>query len=217
MQSTETVFRTVLLVDDHPFMRHAYRTVLERAADLNVVGEADTGEHAVRAFSALAPAVVVMDLRMPGIGGLEAIRRIREREPRARILACSVQEDAFYVGQALQAGAQGYLNKGSPPSLLLDALRALLAGERFVDPATALRIERQANRGVRSPVAALSIREFEIFLLLASGETVKEIAQRLSLSGKTIANYTTDIKTKLQLKSVAEMARLAIRCNLLEP
>ncbi len=201
----------ILLVDDHAVVRAGYRTLLEDIHGLEIIAEADTGDSAVKLFVDRAPDIAIMDLSLPGIGGLEAIRRIIQRKHDARILVFSMHEDTVFVEQALQAGARGYITKTSAPNVLVEAVRQVAAGGMYLDPDVAQRLAFQKTRGASSPMAGLSTREFEIFCLLAEGETVNDIARRLSLSAKTVANYATQIKSKLDVSSVAEIARLAIR------
>ena len=201
----------ILLVDDHAVVRAGFRTLLENQADLRVVAEAENGEAACRQFVEHAPDVVIMDLSLPGIGGLEAIRRIVARQSDARILAFSMHEDTVFVEQALQAGARGYIGKSSAPVELVEAVRQIANGNIYIDPDIAQRLAFQKTKGGDSPFDGLSTREFEICCLLAEGLSVNEISQRLSLSYKTIANYSTQIKSKLEVGTAAELARLAIR------
>lgn len=207
----------VLLVDDHAVVRAGYRMLLKNSEDIEVVAEADSGERACKAFADLKPDVVVMDLSMPGIGGLEAIRRIIARDANAKILVFSMHEDTVFVEQALQAGAQGYLTKSSAPEILVEAIKELAAGKSHIDSDIVQRLAIQKSRGKDSPFSGLSTREFEIFCLLAEGLNTSEIAKRLSLSYKTVANYSTQIKSKLNVSTVAELARLAIRHNIVNP
>jgi two-component system, NarL family, invasion response regulator UvrY len=201
----------ILLVDDHAVVRAGFRTLLENQADLLVVAEAESGEAACRQFVEHAPDVVIMDLSLPGIGGLEAIRRIISREAGARILAFSMHEDTIFVEQALQAGARGYIGKSNAPVELVEAVRQIANGSIYIDPDIAQRIAFQKTKGGDTPFENLSTREFEIFCLLAEGLSVSDVATRLSLSSKTIANYATQIKAKLEVNTIAELARLAIR------
>ena len=205
----------VLLADDHAVVRAGYRVLLQNTTDIEVVAEADSGERACRAFADLQPDVVVMDLSMPGIGGLQAMRRMVARDPNARILVFSMHEDTVFVEQALQAGAQGYITKSSAPEILVEAIRELASGKSHIDTEIVQRLAFQKARGKDSPFSNLSTREFEIFCLLAEGLNTSEIAKRLSLSYKTIANYSTQIKSKLHVSTVAELARLAIRHNII--
>jgi len=201
----------ILLVDDHAVVRTGFKTLLENQPDLRVVSEAESGEQACRQFVDHAPDVVIMDLSLPGIGGLEAIRRIVSREAGARVLAFSMHEDTVFVEQALQAGARGYIGKSSAPVDLVEAVRQIANGNIYIDAEMAQRIAFQKTKGADSPFQGLSTREFEIFCLLAEGLSVNEISPRLSLSSKTVANYATQIKAKLEVGTTAELARLAIR------
>ncbi|MEQ8660327.1 MAG: response regulator transcription factor [Gammaproteobacteria bacterium] len=201
----------ILLVDDHAVVRTGFRTLLENQADLRVIAEADSGEQACRLYVEHVPDVVIMDLSLPGIGGLEAIRRIVTREAAARVLAFSMHEDIIFVEQALQAGARGYIGKSSAPVDLVEAVRQIAGGNIYIDADMAQRIAFQKTKGADSPFNSLSTREFEIFCLLAEGLSVNEISPRLSLSYKTVANYATQIKAKLEVGTTAELARLAIR------
>ncbi len=201
----------ILLVDDHAVVRAGYRTLLGDAPDLEVVAEAENGLAALRLFIDRKPDVVVMDLSLPGIGGLEAIRRIIARDPDAKILVFSMHEDTIFVEQALQAGARGYITKSSAPTVLVEAVKRIASGDVFLDSEIAQRLAFQKTRGRNTPFDGLSTREFEIFCLLAEGLNVNQISRRLSLSYKTVANYSTQIKSKLNVTNVAELARLAIR------
>lgn len=201
----------VLLVDDHAVVRAGYRLLLQNAPEIEVVAEAETGEAACQRFAELAPDVVIMDLSLPGIGGLEAIRRIRLRDENARILVFSMHQETLFVEQALAAGARGYITKRSAPQVLVAAVKEIAAGGRHLDAEIAERLAFQKVRGQDTPLTGLSTREFEIFCLLAEGLNAFDIAKRLSLSYKTVANYSTQLKSKLKVGTVAELTRLAIR------
>lgn len=211
--NTEKKIR-VLLVDDHAVVRAGYRMLLKNSEDIVIVAEADSGEKACRAFIEVKPDVVVMDLSMPGIGGLEAIRRITARDPEAKVLVFSMHEDTVFVEQALQAGARGYITKSSAPETLVSAIKELAEGKSHIDSKIVQQLAFQKSRG-GSPFASLSTREFEIFCLLAEGLNTSEIAKQLSLSYKTVANYSTQIKNKLNVSTMADLARLAIRHNII--
>ncbi len=202
---------TVLLVDDHAVVRTGLRVSLEAHGGFAVVGEAGQGETAIRLALALKPALVVMDLRLPGIGGLETIRRLLQRLPETRVLVFSQHDDVLSAAQALQVGARGYLGKGCLPSVLLEALREIAAGGVYLEPALAEQLANGALQGEGAGIGSLSTREFQVFSLMATGIPVGAVARQLSLSPKTIANYTTQIKAKLKVKSLAELARLAIQ------
>jgi two-component system, NarL family, invasion response regulator UvrY len=196
----------VLLVDDHVVVRAGYRVLLRDVAEIEVVAEAESGEAAYRLYVELAPDVVVMDLSLPGMGGLEAIRRITARDNAARILVFSMHDDVAFVEQALRAGAQGYITKRSAPDVLADAIREIAAGGVYVDPA----LERTLARPGDDPLTRLSPREFSIFQMLAQGLSTAEVAAQLCLSAKTVANYGTLIKRKLGAKNQAELVHLAL-------
>jgi len=212
----ETKKIRVLLVDDHAVVRAGYQMLLKNTDDIEVVAEADTGETACKKFIDLHPDVVVMDLTMPGIGGLEAIRRMIARNADAKILVFSMHDDTVFVEQALQAGARGYITKSSEPEILVEAIRSLASGQSHLDSDLAQRLAIQKSLGTDSLLSSLSTREFEIFCLLAEGQNTSEIAKRLSLSYKTVANYSTQIKSKLNASTVADIARLAIRYNIVD-
>lgn len=207
----------VLLVDDHAVVRAGYRMLLDREAEIRVIGEAHSGEQACRLYMEHHPDVVVMDLSMPGIGGLEAIRRIVARDAAARILVFSMHDDTVFVDQAVNAGARGYITKNCPPDVMIDAIRTVAGGKTYLEPALAQRLAFQKVRDKDSPFSRLSTREFEICCLLAEGCNTSEIAKRLSLSYKTVANYSSLIKSKLEVGTAAELTRLAIRHNIVQP
>lgn len=206
----------VLLVDDHAVVRVGYQMLLQNTNDIEVVSEAESGEQACKHYVDKKPDVVVMDLSMPGIGGLGAIRRILARDAKAKILVFSMYENTIFVEQALQAGARGYITKSSAPKILIDAIRELAAGESHIDSAIAQQLAFKKTKGENTPFSDLSTREFEIFCLLAEGLNTSEISKRLSLGYKTVANYSTQIKSKLNVSTVAEIARLAIRYKIIE-
>lgn len=201
----------VLLVDDHAVVRAGYRLLLQNAPEIEVVAEADSGELACRLNAEYDPDVVVMDLTLPGIGGFEAIRRIVQREPNAKVLVFSMHEDTLFVEQALAAGARGYVTKSSAPHVLVAAVKEVAAGGKPLSGDLQERLALARVRGADSRLKELSTREFEIFCLLAEGLGSAEIAKRLSLSHKTVANYGTQIKSKLNVATTAELTRLAIR------
>ncbi len=206
----------VLLVDDHAVVRAGYQMLLQNTDDIEVVSEADSGELACKHYVDSEPDVVVMDLSMPGMGGLEAIRRIVARDSNARILVFSMHESTVFVEQALQAGARGYITKSSAPEVLIEAIRELAAGKSHIDSEIAQQLAFKKTKGEDTPFSDLSTREFEIFCLLAEGLNTSEISKRLSLSYKTVANYSTQIKSKLEVSTVAEIARIAIRYKIIE-
>jgi len=208
--------KTVLLVDDHELVRAGFRRLLEDGEQFEVIAEAGSGEQAVQDYVKYHPQVVVMDISMPGIGGVGAIERIIARDPRARILVLSVHEDSVFTTRALQAGALGFIPKRSAPEEMLRAVEQVSNGKTCIDPEIAQQIAVQKLTGSDNLLDALSQREFEVFRLLAEGKMVNEIADILSLSPKTVGTHHTNIKQKLNVSNSAELARLAIRTGLLD-
>ena len=207
----------ILLVDDHAVVRAGYRMLLEKTEGIAIVGEADSAEAACRKFAELAPDVTVMDLSLPGISGLEALRRMVARDASAKVLVLSMHDDTVFVDQAVSAGARGYLTKRIAPEVLVEAIRTVAAGKVFIEPGLAQELVYRKIREPDNPFAQLSTREFEICSLLAHGRSTNEIARQLSLSYETVANYSTQIKSKLEVGTAAELARLAIRYNIVQP
>lgn len=207
----------VMLADDHAVVRMGFRVLLESSGDVSVVAEAESGEDAVRRFPEVRPDVLVMDLSMPGIGGLEAISRILAREASARILVLTAHEDAMHAKRVLKAGALGYLSKRSAAEALIQAIRVVHQGRTFLEPAIAQDIAMQQLTGERNPVDMLSEKEFKVFLALARGQSVADIAQVMSLSPRTIGTHLYNIKQKLGAANSAELAIVAMRHGLLEP
>jgi two-component system, NarL family, invasion response regulator UvrY len=207
----------VMLVDDHAVVRMGFRLLLEGSPDIKVVGEAESGEEACRRFPELKPDVVVMDISMPGIGGLEAIDRILAREPAARILVLSAHEDAMHARRVLKAGAAGYLTKRSAAEALMQAIRQVQQGKTFLEPEIAQQLAMQQLNGERNPLDMLSEKEFKVFLALAKGQSVAEIAEIMSLSPRTIGTHLYNIKQKLGASNSAELAIIAIRAGLIDP
>lgn len=200
----------VLLADDHPVVRSGYLRLLEQEGDIRVTAEAATGEEAYAAFVAEAPDVLATDLAMPGAGGLELIRRVLLRAPAARILVFSMYDSPPLVRRALEAGARGFLTKAAAPQSLVDAVRALHAGQRYLG-ADLVGLLRHDPAHEAQRLADLSLREFEVFRLLAQGHTPAECARALKLSTKTVSNHQTLIKEKLGVATSAALAHLAIR------
>lgn len=207
----------VLLVDDHAVVRTGFRLLLESSAKASVVGEADSGEAAYQRYLELAPDVVVMDIAMPGMGGIEALRRIRSHHRQARVLALSAHDDPVHARRALREGAFGFLSKRSAPETLLEAITSIAAGRRYIDPGVAQRLALTDVEGVTSPVEKLSEREFEVFIRLARGDSVQRIAEDLRLAASTVGTHLYNLKQKLGLSNQSELTLLAIRHGLIEP
>ena len=204
----------VMLVDDHALVRMGFRMLLADA-QVEVVAEAADGEQACQLYSRARPDVVVMDLSMPGMGGLEAVRRLLAQDPKARVLALSAHEDTAHPRRVLRAGALGYLAKRSAPDALIEAVRAGARGERYVDPDTARALAMAQIDGEDSPAEVLSEREFAVFLKLARGETVARIAEHLTLSPSTVGTHLYHVKQKLHAGNQSELTLVALRWGLL--
>jgi len=207
----------VLLADDHQILRQGLRTLLEREPDVRVVGEATDGREAVAQAAALRPDVVVMDLSMPGLNGIEATRRIVAAQPKTKVVGLSMHADRQYVRAMFEAGAAGYLLKNSAYEELLSALRVVVGGRPFVSPAIADVVLDALRVGAREAAAApaeLTAREREVLQLLAEGHTSKEIAAQMCIALSTVETYRRHIMIKLDLHSIAELTRYAIRRGL---
>ena len=207
----------VLLVDDHEVVRTGFRLLLQSLAHVSVAGEANSGESACRLYLELEPDVTVMDIAMPGMGGLEALKRIRAHHPGARVLALSAHDDVMHARRALREGALGFLSKRSAPEALLEAVTTVAAGRRYLDMSLAQKLALEDLEGTgRSPIERLSEREFEVFMRLARGDTVARIAEDLKLSASTVGTHLYNIKQKLEVSNQSELTLLAIRHGLLE-
>src|SRR3954453_11885373 len=204
-----------MLVDDHAVVRMGFRLLLEGSADIKVVAESDSGEDACRKFPEVKPDVVVMDISMPGIGGLEAIDRILARYPGARVLVLSAHEDAMHARRTLKAGAAGYLTKRSAAEALIEAIREVYQGRSFLEPLIAKQVTAQQARS--EPLDTLSEKEFKVFIALANGQSVQDIAAVMSLSPSTVGTHLYNIKQKLGAATSAELALIAMRAGLLTP
>jgi two-component system invasion response regulator UvrY len=207
----------VLLVDDHAVVRTGFRLLLQSLAEISVVAEAESGEAACQRYLEFTPDVVVMDLAMPGMGGLEALRRIRARHPQARVLALSAHDDPMHARRALREGALGFLSKRSAPEALVEAVTAVAAGRRYIDMSLAQKLALAEIEGsAKPPIEQLSEREFDVFIRLARGATVQKIAEDLKLSPSTVGTHLYNIKQKLQVANQSELTLLAIRHGLIE-
>ena len=207
----------VMLVDDHAVVRMGFKMLLESDAAINVVAEAENGELSVTRYLEYKPDVVVMDITMPGIGGLEAIERILAKDHSARILVLSAHEDSVHPKRVLNAGAMGYLSKRSAAEELIKAIRSLANGKRYIEASVAQQMAMQQFSGASNPVDVLSPREFEVFMALAKGKTTNEIAETLSLSPRTVGTHLYNIKQKLNANNSAEIALIAMHAGLIAP
>lgn len=208
----------VLLVDDHEVVRAGYRRLLENTVEIKVVAEAQSGEEAYHAYVTYQPDVIIMDLSMQGIGGLEAIRKIRNYDQTARILVFSVHENEIFLTRTLKEGVLGYISKRSAAKVMVEAVRQVAQDKIFLgqEMQQYLNLNQKKSTDDNSLLNQLSPREFQVFLLLSEGKTVNEIADTLHLSSKTVGHHYTHIKKKLKISNISELTRLAIRGGLLE-
>lgn len=201
---------SVMLVDDHAVARAGYRFLLENLDDIDVVAEAQSGEEALRLYGEVEPDVVILDLTMPGMGGREALARLKADWPGARVLVCTMHETTALIDHTLQAGAAGYISKNSSPEVLVTAVRKIATGHKYIDAELAQNMLTADSTDKGAALASLSAREFKILCLFAEAKSLEDIAAELSLSSKTVANYLTMIKEKLRVNNAPELVRLAI-------
>jgi DNA-binding NarL/FixJ family response regulator len=206
--------KKILIVDDHPMMREGLRAVINRAPDLMVCGEAENARQALNAIQKLAPDLALVDITLPGKGGLELVKDLKALHPRLAILAISLHDESLYAERMLRAGAGGYITKQQPPGELLKAIRQVLDHRVYVSQEMSESLLRrfsahpQANR---SPMEILTDREFEIFQLIGAGQSAREISRQLNLSVRTVAVHNANIRQKLNLKSTARLIRFAVQ------
>ncbi|HEY6453745.1 MAG TPA: response regulator transcription factor [Steroidobacteraceae bacterium] len=205
----------IVLVDDHAVVRAGYRRFLEQEPGYLVIGEAASGEEAYALLQRIVPDIVLLDLSMPGLGGLSSLRRFKLRWPLLPILVFSMHDTVAFATQALRGGANGYVTKGSDPQQMVDAVRSVLAGEMALSPDVRQRLERVADIRA-SPTLGLSVREFDIFRMIAGGKNHEDIAQLLNLSTKTVANNHSTIRQKLGVSTDIELLDVALECGAAE-
>jgi len=206
----------VMLVDDHAVVRVGFRMLLAASSDIEVAAETDSGELAYQRYAEITPDVVIMDLSMPGMGGIEAVRRLLVRDKTARVLVLSAHEDTAHAKRVLKAGALGYLSKRTAPEELIEAVRVIAAGRIYLSAEIARKLAIQDMNGNPGAVEALSEREFAVFLQLARGQSVNRIAEILSLSPNTVGTHLYKIKQKLGAGNQAELTLIAMRNGLIE-
>jgi two-component system invasion response regulator UvrY len=205
----------VMLVDDHALVRMGFRMLLADAG-VEVVAEFDDGEQACAEYARVKPDVVVMDLSMPGMGGLEAVRRLLAQDPRARILVLSAHEDTAHPQRVLRAGALGYLTKRSAPDALIAAVTAVKSHQAYVDNQTAQRLAMARVKGDTNPAESLSEREFSVFIQLARGHSVAQIADHLKLAPSTVGTHLYHVKQKLGASNQSELTLVALQWGLID-
>ena len=208
----------VLLVDDHAVVRAGYKILLSNIENISVVAETNTGEEAITLSGKHNPDVIVMDLSLPGMSGIEAIRTIVKDNNDIKVLVFTMHEEVIFVERALQAGAIGYMTKSTDPKMLSEAISQVAQGKKYLDDELKQKMtyEHEKLRDSDALLPDLSAREFQIFCLLAEGLNTTEISKQLNISYKTAANYSTQIKSKLNASTVADIARIAIRTNIIK-
>jgi DNA-binding NarL/FixJ family response regulator len=204
----------VLLVDDHPVVRQGYRGLLEGSGRIAVLGEAATAAEAFQLFCSIEPDVTVMDISLPGLSGIEGMRRILAYAPSARVLAFSMHEDAIFVRRAIEARAAGYVTKASAPNVLVEAVEAVAGGKRYLSHDVAQTLALAAPESEGSIPGSLSPREFEVLELLLQGCTLDDIGRKMRINQKTVANHQSAIKQKLGADTTAQLIRTAMRLGL---
>jgi len=208
----------ILLVDDHDLVRTGIKRMLGDISGIKVVGEARSGEEAVKLGRELKPQVVLMDVKMPGIGGFEATRKLLRIDPDIKVLIVTVYNNDLYPARLLQVGAAGYLTKGASMDEMVQAIRAVNAGQRYISPEIASRLAfKHVTDSEESPFDALSERELQVMLMITNGVKVQQIADKLCLSPKTVNSYRYRIFEKLQVKNDVELTLLGIRYGVVEP
>lgn len=205
---------SILLVDDHPVVRTGYRRLLESTSGMRVVAEADNGQAGYQFYVEHQPNVTILDLNMPGIDGLETIRRIKAYNPAAKILVFSMLNNSAMVKCSLKAGATGFISKQSGISEMIQAVQTVSSGKQYIESELAASIVTKRYEGIsEGPLDILTKREFQLFKMLAEGSSAAEIAKELSISPKTVGVHHSNIMRKLQLKNIAQLVRAAINNN----
>jgi two-component system response regulator NreC len=206
----------ILLADDHAVVRQGFKMILAAQTDMEIVGEAGNGREAVEQAEQLRPDIVVMDVAMPELNGIEATRRLAASMPHTRVIALSMHKDSVYVREILRAGARGYLLKDSGAGDLVTAIRAVASGESYLSPAISNAVLDDYRKHVTNPIDLLTSREREVLQMLAEGKTNKEIAVVLDLSVYTVEAHRGRIMEKLNVHSINELVRFAVRNGLID-
>lgn len=206
-----------MLVDDHDLVRTGIKRLLEDHPNIEIVGEAVSGEEALQQVTKYDPDVVLMDINMPGIGGLEATRKLLQRKPQLKIIVVTMHDDDLFPQRFLKAGALGYITKGAKVEEMLQAIRAVMANQRYLSPAIAQQIAlSQVGEEVTSPFENLSERELQVLLMMMDGQSIGAISETLCLSPKTVSTYRTRLYAKLGVQNDIELARLALLHGVVE-
>lgn len=204
----------ILIADDHAMLRQGLRTLLEH--DHNVVAEATTGEEACLFWEQYHPDILTLDLDMPGIGGLETIKRIIHKNTNAKILIFSMHDDCIYAIRAIQAGARGYVTKTEPPETILEAVNKILKGGRYLNNELAQNLSMHKFDAVDEPIKKLSPREFEVFRRVAEGASLNSISEAMNISYKTVANIQTTVRQKLDVETTGQLVHIAVRFGIIK-
>jgi len=209
---------SVLLVDDHELVRTGFRRILEGDPSIEVIGEADSGEDAVLQVKNLQPSLVLMDINMPGIGGIEATRRVRRQSPNTQVIAVTAMAEAPFPEQLHDAGALGYLTKGCPAEEMFDAIKTVAAGRPFIahEVSQKLTLARFTGGNPDSPFNSLSRREMQVLLMITQGQKTQDISDTLCLSPKTVSTYRHRLFEKLDVGTDVELTLLALRHGLID-
>ena len=207
----------IILVDDHAVVRAGFRMLLATSESIEVISEASKGEDAIGQYVILRPDILVMDLSMPGLGGLETIRRIVQRDCDAKILVFSVHHERVYINRALSAGAKGYITKNSAPEIIFEAIFAIMQGQQYIEHCL-IKINHQlkTQSDYQAIIAEFTPREFDVFRMLAQGMSVHKIADELCLGYKTVANYATQVRKKLQVDTLIDLVHIAEDSGLIQ-
>ena len=207
----------VMLVDDHDLVRTGIKRLLEDHPNIEIVGEAVNGEQALQQVTEYDPDVVLMDINMPGIGGLEATRKMLQRKPQLKIIVVTMHEDDLFPQRCLKAGALGYVTKGAKVDEILQAIRAVMTNKRYLSPSIAQQIAlSQVGEDATSPFESLSEREMQVLIMMMNGQTIRAISERLCLSPKTVSTYRSRLYAKLGVQNDIELTRLALLHGLVE-
>lgn len=205
----------VVLVDDHAIVRNGLRRVLEAGTQYTVVAEAESAEGLLEICRSHLPQLVLMDLSMPGMGGFEAVRRLRSKWPGLKVIIFSIYQNPQLVQRVLQAGAQGYITKNSSSDVIIDGIESVISGKTYISPDVRDSLTADSLQCLSKPLEQLSARELDVFRKVAEGLSTEQVANKLFLSEKTVANYIAIIKKKLNISSTAEIVHVALREGLL--
>jgi DNA-binding NarL/FixJ family response regulator len=205
----------VMIADDHAMLRQGLRTMLEQA-NHQVTADALSGEEACLLVEKNHPDLLILDLDMPGIGGLETLKRILHRKPQMRVLIFSMHDDCIYATRAIQAGARGYVTKTEPPEVVLEAVQKILKGGRYINNELAQSLSMYHLESQENPIQKLSPREFEVFRRIAEGEALAAIAKGMHIGYKTVANIQTSVRQKLGVETTGQVVHIAVRFGIIK-